>query len=153
MTKKRKKTARQVVDPSEMRSWDNDDHRMLGREAFLRNVEPPSAERQKCIDCGVYARTKFAEWGQFYIEGELPPANFPPFDPNGKLTPIPTTTVFRVYEDHKDRPKRDERVVFILDVAGVVPEHRDKVWRCTYTPYMSRKERLASRRKLKSARL
>lgn len=140
MTKKKKGGGRSKdITPADMRSWDNEDHRLEGRAVFLRNVAPPSPDRQPCIDSGVHARTKFAEWGRFYIEGEKAPLEFPDFDPQGTITKIPNTTVFRVYEAHESRLERDKEVILILPVAGTKPEKMDQAWRCTYTPYIARK--------------
>lgn len=148
MTTKRKQGRRSntTIDPADIRSWHNDNHRMAGRAIFLSKVEPPSPERQKCIDSGDYAKTKFAEWGLFYIEGQEAPADFPIFDPTWGKTKIPSTTVFSVYENRKHRPKRDEQVVLILPITGTRPETMDQVWRCTYTPYLDKGSRPKKKR-------
>jgi hypothetical protein len=135
------KNPQRELDPSEMRSWDEDTDRKAGRQEFERKTPPGSDERDKCITDGVYARRMFAEWGHFYIEGEKAPAHFPDFDPTWEITKIPSATVFRVYETKKDRPKRDEQVVLILQTTDEELEDLDQVWRCTYTPYREKRKR------------
>jgi hypothetical protein len=141
--KKKQSLTSTTIDPAVIRSWDVDSDRMNAREEFLRRLGSPDndQERKDCIASGPHARTKFAEWGLFYIEGEAAPSNFPIFDPNWGKTKIPSTTVFSVYENRKQRPERDQKVVLILPVTGTKPETMDQVWRCTYTPYMDKNEK------------
>lgn len=150
-TSKKKKSPRSIpnVDPADIRSWDSDTDRLAGRAEFVRRLGSPGYEQERldCINDGKQARTKFAEWGLFYIEGEAAPANFPVFDPNWGKKKIPSTVAFSVYENRKQRPERDKKVVLILPVTGTTPETMDQVWRCTYTPYTDNKRRDAKKKK------
>jgi hypothetical protein len=117
--------------PNPTRSWTNDKHQLEGLEKFKNNMgtDPTDPERKKCVAEPQYAKEMFALWGEFYLEGE---GQYPGLDP------IPTTTVFNVYEprtERKTKRNRDKEVVLILADPAVDNESTDYTWRCTYTPY------------------
>lgn len=122
-----------------MKSWNSDDDRIQGSVAFERNLRLNHSELEMCKKDPAYARRKFAEWGQFYIEGELPDPKlgFPAYKPEGDIMPIPMATQFEVWTtDPKDVAERSERVILVVDL-GYGPEKLNdaQVWRCTYSPY------------------
>jgi hypothetical protein len=129
--KKRHKLRGETARPVPTRSWTNDKHQLEGLENFKKNmpIDPKDPERQRCVNDPQHAKEMFALWGEFYLQGEGP---FP------NLDPIPTTTVFNVYEPTTERKtgrNRDKEVVLILDDPNVDRESTDYTWRCTYTPY------------------
>jgi hypothetical protein len=111
----------------------NDKDRIDGMNEFIRQLNDPAnqGERPKCVGDPDYAKCKFAEWGGFYLEGEGP---FP------GLKPIPSATVFNVYEpttERKEKRNRDKEVVVVLSDPNVTTsEAYEYTWRCTYTPYI-----------------
>ena len=122
------------TDPNVERA---DADRIAGMEDFVNQLNDPANkdERDKCVADPHHAKCKFAEWEGFYLQGEGP---FPGFEP------IPTATVFNVYEPTTERDtgrNRDKEVVIILDpivdpnAPPVDPEAYEYTWRCTYTPY------------------
>lgn len=136
-----------------MRTWFDkngapaDSDRRAGMQAFADKIAGNLTEINKCRDAH-YARTRFSEWGHFYVEGETPdPAwNFPPFGSDPDIKAIPRDTEFRVYGRREYRPERDKTVVLVVD-NGQDGEPTNGTWRCTYSPYLDLKSRSRTKRR------
>src|SRR4029453_657221 len=86
--------------------WDNLEAREKATLAFVQFLRDNPEEVPKCRKDGEHAKKKFAE-GFFYLEGERQS------DPQHPLEPIPTETVFHVYE-FAPPPPRDKLVALVL---------------------------------------
>lgn len=129
-----------------MKTWGSETDRIRGKDEFEKHIQRDHRELDLCKKDSAYARRKFAEWGQFYVEGEVPdPAlGFPAYNPTGDRVPIPMTTQFHIWStDPKDVVERNDHVILIVNLGNGkedLGEHA-QVWRCTYSPYGSRKTR------------
>lgn len=90
-----------------------------------------SDERELCKRNSTDARKLFARLGEFYLEENH---NAPPgFDP------IPTRTVFHVYDDTPWKIRDEDRVTIVLPNQGQLKPEPEFApmdhWRCTYPPY------------------
>jgi hypothetical protein len=106
--------------------WDNLEAREKATLAFVRFLREHPGEIPKCKKDGEYAKKKFAE-GFFYLEGERQA------DPQHRLEPIPTETVFRVYE-FAPPPPRDKLVTLVLppEAQAIDEVEPTDVWLCTW---------------------
>lgn len=128
--------------PVTMRTWSSENDRIRGKDEFEKHIQRDHRELDLCKKDPAYARRKFAEWGQFYVEGEVPDPvlGFPAYDPTEDRVPIPMTTQFQIWStDPKDVVERNDQVILIVDLGNGLEnlgEHA-QVWRCTYSPYGS----------------
>lgn len=121
--------------PPPTRSWSVRSDRLAGKDDFVTWLRANQNELGPCKTQPGHARLRFAEWGGFYRQEAPPQGGFP-----AGMTPIPTDTVFEVYEPYEAEAKRNKQVVLIVDMGLTGPEpitYDDvQVWRCTYTPYL-----------------
>jgi hypothetical protein len=119
-----------------MKDWSSRKDRLDGRQAFWDKLSEPSSMvpgglREQCINSSAVARTTFAQYGEFYLEGQTQP------DEDKDLAPIPADTDFRVFPE--DIAARDKLVVLILrDKTQPPPKETPDpygIWACSYTPY------------------
>lgn len=118
-----------------MRDWSSVTDRRDATIAFADFMNNPKHEalRKECCNDPQLAKRQFATIGQYYLEGEaLPgqPAN------DQKLTPIPKSVEFKVYEA-KD-PKRHDLAVLVLPSAtGKVSQEATDIWIAAWPPWTS----------------
>jgi hypothetical protein len=124
-----------------LRSWGYDPDMKEAKKIFFDTLAADTTgERQNCLDSGPHARTMFAAWGGFYIDGEKPADGLPPYDPGLRKKKMPAETVFRVWRSgKKDKDDRNKEVVLIVDEDDEPYKDEDiQYWRCTYTPYSTK---------------
>lgn len=119
-----------------MRDWSSRKDRQDGRQAFWDKLSEPASMvpgglREQCINDSAVARTSFAQYGEFYLQGQTQP------DQDKDLVPIPAEAEFRVFPE--DIAARDKLVVLILRDQAQPPPNETKdpygIWVCSYYPY------------------
>ena len=138
-----------------MNSWDVNtaeeiEARRKATEAFCRFFNDPTydelraqliSESAQSEDGGsLTAKALFAKLGDFYLEGQVP-------DEDAHLKPIPSKTVFRVFDEHPFS-ERDWMVNIVLPkypMQTTAPFEATEHYRCTYWPYLDKKKALKSR--------
>lgn len=126
----------------EPHDWANPDHRLKGLKEFIRQVGLDEKEAYKCCSSPEYAKRMFAQWGGFYLAGSDHPEG---------ITTIPASTKFRIHpHGTANQLRRDKRVIIVLprkqgeEAENYEPEDI-ALWRCSYTPYVTRKHKKAKR--------
>lgn len=126
-----------------MKDWDNPAHRQEALADFVGELNAMTPTKvEEFVKSPAKTKTKFAECGPFYEEGKTNPI-YPPWSPRSKIKKIPKTTKFCVFRNGNvaDRKKREKQVILIVNPDQLKDENLGvaQAWRCTYSPYVSRK--------------
>jgi hypothetical protein len=132
-TKHNKSDVSRLSLQSTKNSWDLLAARQAATLNFALEMHKEGINGPRRIECqrnNDFAKALFASIGGFYLEGETQE------DPQHPLPFIPTSTVFRVFENTKE--SSDVLVTLVLPAADQPfpnPFLPTKVWRCTWEPY------------------
>ncbi len=108
-----------------MSDWTQHTDRLAARDRFIAELANNGALRARCIKYPIVARKTFADLGGFQLEENLPGPN---------PAAIPIEAEFRVFDGRS--LDREKVVVLVLDRPPQEIPDPDRIWQCTYYPYI-----------------